>query len=323
MPDQPCASFFEFSLRARRGSCFFLLLGTIACPWTRAQAQRPKIVGISSAQILVTDYCKSIDFYAAVLGRPHDGQNDCPVLSQEKKYFATAFRFQPGQQLNLGSFGPPNPYKLVSEFGFETDDLPALLQYLKSRGVDTQPAGKFPMITITVQDPEGHRIAFTQRGRNSEHANRPAPGNDPQRIIHVGFAVWNQPAMDKFYKDILGFRPYWHGGMKDGTDDWVDLQVPDGTDWIEYMLNVPLDAGKQTLGVMNHIALGVADIPAAAKQLQTKGMQLTEAPKIGRGGKWLLNLYDPDGTRVELMEFTPTQKPCCSDYTGPHPGQHP
>ncbi len=24
-------------------------------------------------------------------------------------------------------------------------------------------------------------------------------------------------------------------------------------------------------------------------------------------------------TRIELMEFTPAQKPCCSEYTGPHP----
>jgi hypothetical protein len=42
-------------------------------------------------------------------------------------------------------------------------------------------------------------------------------------------------------------------------------------------------------------------------------------PQIGRDGKWQLNLYDPDGTRVELMEFAPVEKPCCSEYTGPHP----
>jgi hypothetical protein len=48
-------------------------------------------------------------------------------------------------------------------------------------------------------------------------------------------------------------------------------------------------------------------------------MKLTEEPHIGRGGKWQLNLYDPDDTRVELMEFAPVQKPCCSEYTGPHP----
>jgi hypothetical protein len=57
---------------------------------------------------------------------------------------------------------------------------------------------------------------------------------------------------------------------------------------------------------MNHIALGVPDIHKAREQLVKNGWKGTEEPKIGRDGKWQLNLYDPDETRVELMEFTPT-----------------
>ena len=140
------------------------------------------------------------------------------------------------------------------------------------------------------------------------------------RIIHAGFVVHDRAAEDKFYKDILGFHVYWHGGMKDGEDNWVDMQVPDGTDWIEYMLNVPANASHKTLGVMNHIALGVPDIHVAQAQLIKNGWKGIEEPKIGRDGKWQLNLYDPDETRVELMEFKPTKEPCCSPYTGPHPG---
>jgi predicted enzyme related to lactoylglutathione lyase len=70
---------------------------------------------------------------------------------------------------------------------------------------------------------------------------------------------------------------------------------------------------------MNHFAVGVPDIEAAAYRVQKNGFTSTEEPKIGRDGKWQLNLYDPDGTRVELMEFTPVEKPCCSEFTGPHP----
>ncbi len=100
----------------------------------------------------------------------------------------------------------------------------------------------------------------------------------------------------------------------------LDPEVPDGTDWIEYMLNVSPNASHKTLGVMNHIALGVPDIRAAQQQLIKNGWKGNEEPKIGRDGKWQLNLYDPDETRVELMEFKPTKEPCCSPYTGPHPG---
>jgi hypothetical protein len=86
------------------------------------------------------------------------------------------------------------------------------------------------------------------------------------------------------------------------------------------MLNVPADADHHTLGVMNHIALGVTDIKVVEKQLRKNGWKPGEEPQIGRDGKWQLNLYDPDDTRVEFMEFKPTEKPCCSEYTGPHPG---
>ena len=111
--------------------------------------------------------------------------------------------------------------------------------------------------------------------------------------------------------------------MKDGETDWVDMQVPDGTDWIEYMLNVPADADQGKLGVMNHLALGVQNAREADRRLLESDVRLPidDEPKIGPDGKWQLSLCDPDGTRVELMEFTPTSRPCCSEYQ-PHLGQH-
>jgi catechol 2,3-dioxygenase-like lactoylglutathione lyase family enzyme len=171
---------------------------------------------------------------------------------------------------------------------------------------------------FSLTDPESHHIGFIQyinEDRYGYSENRVS-----SRLIHAGFVVRNRAAEDRFYKDILGFHIYWHGGMKEGEDNWVDMQVPDGTDWIEYMLKVPEDASHKQLGVMNHIALGVPDIHAAQQQLIKNGWKSTEEPKIGRDGKWQLNLYDPDETRVELMEFKPTKEPCCSPYTGPHPG---
>ena len=205
---------------------------------------------------------------------------------------------------------------------FETSDIKMLRRYLESRGIRvteilaSDPDDANPQFSL--QDPEGHGIRFIQfTGR--DHYRR----TDTQvsaRLIHAGFVVNDRALEDKFYRDILGFHVYWHGGMKESEDNWVDMQVPDGTDWIEYMLRVSPTASHKTLGVMNHIALGVPDIHAAQQQLVKNGWKGTEEPKIGRDGKWQLNLYDPDETRVELMEFKPTKEPCCSPYTGPHPG---
>ncbi len=171
--------------------------------------------------------------------------------------------------------------------------------------------------SFEVIDPENHRVLFiSPGGKMSSLLGYPGDSY----LIHAGFIVHDRAATEHFYKDILGFRPYWHGGMKDDQTDWVSMQVPDGTDWLEFMVNVEPNADQRLRGIMNHIAIGVPDIHAAQKKLQENGVKLTEEPKIGRDGKWQLNLYDPDLTRIEFMEFTPVQEPCCSHFTGPHPG---
>jgi hypothetical protein len=93
------------------------------------------------------------------------------------------------------------------------------------------------------------------------------------------------------------------------------MRVPDGTDWLEYMLNVN-NPTPRMLGVMHHLALGVPSVADALKTLTARQVDLHgQQPKIGRDGKWQLNLYDPNLTRAELMEPKPVQTPCCSPIT--------
>jgi hypothetical protein len=77
------------------------------------------------------------------------------------------------------------------------------------------------------------------------------------------------------------------------------------------MLNVH-NPDPQELGVMHHFALGVANVKAGYEIAVKNGYKATEKPEIGRDGKWQFNLYDPNFTRVELMEPQPVRKPCCS-----------
>jgi catechol 2,3-dioxygenase-like lactoylglutathione lyase family enzyme len=294
-----------------------LLLVTLS-PCISAAGQneppRPHILGISHVRIRVSDFCKAKNFYSMVLGQH-------PYCPDDKKPIGGSVALHSSQMigLNVNSLNSgtlADQPSLLEEVGFITDDVPGLQRYLTAHNIAVSEVGERPP-SFTARDPEGHRILFTERSAASTQFRSEIPFQP--RIIHAGFVVRDRAAEDHFYKDILGFRPYWHGGMKDDQTDWVSMQVPDGTDWLEYMLNVSPNASHKTLGVMNHIALGVPDIHAAREQLIKNGWTGTEEPKIGRDGKWQLNLYDPDGTRVELMEFTPVQKPCCSDYTGPHP----
>jgi catechol 2,3-dioxygenase-like lactoylglutathione lyase family enzyme len=283
---------------------------------------RPRILGIDRVQIYVTNISTAKSFYRTFANdlcsqqeaEPANGPSYrmtgwCEDLPENTLFVGTS------QTIGLSVSPNPAPSSLLAVITFATDNVAELRRYLKARGITASKPQK-PDLYLIVSDPEGHSIGFAQRYNLAPTV--PVPP-DPRRLIHAGFVVHDRAAADRFYKDILGFHIYWHGGMKKGEDNWVDMQVPDGTDWIEYMLNVPANADHHTLGVMNHIALGVPDIHAAEEQLRKNGWTGTEQPKIGRDGKWQLNLYDPDDTRVEFMEFTPTQKPCCSEYTGPHP----
>jgi catechol 2,3-dioxygenase-like lactoylglutathione lyase family enzyme len=281
----------------------------LLCPFAVSQTepQRPKILGIQDVVLRTSNLSSADHFYLPLV----DPENKCDIC---RRFPMPGFKLESGQWIHLDFSETKQPTNFLSMISFETDDLSKLKQYLSFYRVPFVQR-KLSEI-ISVLDPEGHEILFSQKQADPEVKS---PATSARRIIHVGFVVHDRAAEDRFYKDILGFHVYWHGGMKDDETNWVDMQVPDGTDWIEYMLNVSPNADHHTLGVMNHIALGVPDIKAAREQLIKNGWTGTEQPKIGRDGKWQLNLYDPDDTRVEFMEFTPTQKPCCSEYTGPHP----
>ncbi len=135
-----------------------------------------------------------------------------------------------------------------------------------------------------------------------------------RRMIHTGFLVHSRDAEDHFYRDLLGFRLYWHGGMQPGETDWVAMQVPDGTDWLEYMLNQTGNPDLRLMGVLNHISLGVVDMKKEQTILESHGWKPHDGEKaqMGKDGKWQLNVFDPDLTRIELMEFKPVERPCCN-----------
>ena len=283
---------------------------------------RPKILQILQVRIFTTNAPDANAFYYGILRTLALANTDatkCNWCERVSKGTNGPVVLEPIQ-------GPP-PTNLISAVVFKTDDAERLRKLLEKNKVKIEKWTKWPSgAMFTVFDPEGHQLVFVQAPDPSQ-PTLAAPGayEEPlpnwPHIIHAGFVVHDRTAMDRFYKEILGFHVYWQGGMHEGETNWVDMQVPDGTDWIEYMLNVPDNASHKTLGVMNHIALGVADMRRADDELLQSGLRLpiNEAPKIGRDGKWQLNLYDPDDTRVELMEFTPVEKPCCSEYTGPHP----
>jgi catechol 2,3-dioxygenase-like lactoylglutathione lyase family enzyme len=307
-----------------------LALGIFAVGATAqtASASRPRILGIDHVSFYTTAPEGVQKLYGGVLGLA-----SAPAVEP-----GGTTRYMVGAQW-VGYSAAPDAKATdrMDHVAFTTDNIVALRHFFTANGVKVSGVQGWPdhSLSFSVTDPEGHRVEFVEHAAverasgepaSAEHAktDTSAPASAAsRRMIHTGFLVHNRDAEDRFYRDLLGFRPYWHGGMKVDETDWVAMQVPDGTDWLEYMLNQPEHPDLRLTGVMNHISLGVADMKKAQAIMESHGWKPhgDEAAEIGRDGKWQLDVFDPDLSRVELMEFRPTQKPCCSDFTGPHPSE--
>jgi catechol 2,3-dioxygenase-like lactoylglutathione lyase family enzyme len=282
---------------------------------------RPPIVAVSHIALYAKDPSSSERFYVQDLGavKGRDPEN-----SRGVRYYFAPTQFV--EVLPLPA-GPPSINRL-DHIAFNTGDAEALRQYLALQKIDVPrqvQRGGDGSLWFDVIDPEGNKIEFVQP---------PAvPPNVPvnplsNHMIHVGFIIHNLARENGFFKAVLGFRPYWFGGMRDDTPTWISLQVPDGTDWLEYMIvgkpdgrGIPRDINPADLGVLNHFSLGVPNAELAYTYLWNNDRLAGQSntPKIGRDAKWQLNLLDPDGTRAEIMEFHAIGKPCCSPFTADDP----
>ncbi|HEY4380162.1 MAG TPA: VOC family protein [Acidobacteriaceae bacterium] len=292
--------------RLIRLACLLVLAPTLL-----AQPARPAITGIAFARFYTTDPAAAQKFYGDTLGFEHT-QVDSVWL----------YPVNHTQWIELLTTPPRQPNIRMDAVAFTTRDAAALERYLGAHNI--LPELSLADGQFSVRDPEGNLVTFVQEGSNKTVAAMPAsPSATSNRIIHVGFMVDDRDAQNSFWMGILGFRPYWHGGHTDGVTDWVALQVPDGSDWIEYMLNSALTPTLRQSGSSDHFSLGVAHMPDAVAALarnHCEGPNCTKT-QIGHDGKVQLNLFDPDQTRVEFMEFTPTQQPCCSPFTAAHPAE--
>jgi catechol 2,3-dioxygenase-like lactoylglutathione lyase family enzyme len=273
--------------------------------------------------VYTTDSARTERFYVHDLGgvKRHDPESPNGV-----RYYFAATQFVEALPIPSG----PTSINRLDHVAFTTTDAQALRNYLAAQKV-TVPAkvqqGSDGSRWFAVADPEGNKIEFVQPPAKTPDVPTNSLSN---HIIHVGFIVHDRALEDNFFRAVLGFRPYWSGGMKDDTPSWISQQVPDGTDWLEYMIvgtpdgrGIPATMTRGDLGVLDHFSLGVPNAQTAYTLLwkEDRLAGQSNTPKIGRDAKWQLNLLDPDGTRAEIMELHAIGTPCCSPFTASDPQQ--
>jgi catechol 2,3-dioxygenase-like lactoylglutathione lyase family enzyme len=268
---------------------------------------RPRVLGVAHMALYVNDLQAARAFYKDFLGfaepfvlKRDDGSDRIAFIKINDEQYIELFAEAPKQDVHL------------NHIAFYTDSAPAMLAYLASRGVKvpgTVGKGRIGNSNFNIVDPDGHTVEIIQYEPDSwtlrEKSKFMPDTRISTHIAHIGVLIGAlDPAM-KFYGDVLGFEDIWRGGPSSDVLSWVNMRVPDGKDYLEFMLySAPPDAAQ--IGVKNHICLITPDIKAAVAIRESRPSRKSYSRpieiRVGKNGKRQANLFDPDGTRIELME---------------------
>ena len=289
-----------------------------------AAPERPRILGVAHVAFFVSDLEKARAFYRGLLGFDEpftlpgqDGAIDIAFVKINDRQWIELF--------NRPSAGEGQ----LNHIALYTESADAMRDYLASRGVSVPekvPKGRTGNKNFTVKDPDGHVVEIVEYQKDSwtaADAGKHMPARRlSTRALHVGVLSGRLDRSLAFYGGILGFQEFWRGNAATSkTLSWVNIRVPDGTDYVELMLYDQLPA-PESRGSAHHLCLEVPDVARAVAAFDARPLRSAYTREVairtGVNRKRQVNLFDPDGTRVELMEpQTVDGKPAPSSLLSP------
>ena len=271
-------------------------------------ADRPKIQGVAHIAFYVSDLAKARSFWTDFLS-----YQECFNLKRKEDAAVRIVFIKINDDQYIELFAEkPRAEQMLNHISFYTDDAERMRNYLAAKGVkvpDKVGKGQTGNKNYNITDPDGNTVEIVEYQPDSWTAREKGKFMPDTRIsdhiAHVGVMIGAlEPAMN-FYHGILGFNEFWRGSSSGQSLSWINMRVPDGQDYLEFML---YDTKPEPLarGTKNHLSLTVPDCEKAVEILKSrpafKNYSRTLQVNVGKNRKRQVNIYDPDGSRVELME---------------------
>lgn len=120
-----------------------------------------------------------------------------------------------------------------------------------------------------------------------------------RQLAHVCIFANDLAETRDFYRDVLGL-PVAFNFTRDG--EWFGFYLDaGGRSNVEVFLKP--EASDAPENRINHLCLEVEDIGAAVEHIRAAGVAVTER-KLGVDDTWQAWVTDPNGTRIELFQYT-------------------
>ena len=300
----------------------FLVLVSGAAPAAEAQsaapaatapaAQQPApvsslpIAGIAAVTFKTSDLAKADGFYGGILGFPKAFE----LKDRAGKVTKVSYKVNDEQFVELVPGLQPGDNVRQERLVIEATDLRALRAAYAKKGLAPTPIKNGPdgNPTFRIVAPNGYPFDFLQYANNSLQGKLRGKLLTDTRlsthILHIG-TMAKTPADAEFIRDKLEFGRRLPGERGDYLE-------PQSVDRNLETKNPPLDPNnpatlaqytREVYGAVYHWGLEVDDPVKARDTLQARSGFDDVRVRIAAGNvpKWLMHVFDPDGTRTEFL----------------------
>lgn len=276
-----------------------LLLSFLSVQETIAKTPvMPRIGGIAKVTYLVSDYSLAQSYYGDFLGFDLAFSYDSP---QGK---VVSYKVNDWQFLEFIEDKSAKNKDRFLGVTFETENVDQMQAYLQTKGITASQqvtedgAGNKVLRTF---DHSGIPVEFIEWGTKSLH--RATKGQFlserriSHRIHHVGLYSDKLEDNPEFYTSVLGFKNFLRVPEdKTKMPEIIYFQIPGTAQFIEHY---PTDTRD-----FSHPCFVANDLQEVLYTLKERQKEETLAsPMVGKGRRWLLNLTNADGTRIEFTEM--------------------
>jgi len=304
-----------------------LVAGIMLQPGAAQGQEKSNGLRLTLVGIAVSDYAKSQAFYERVMGFPAAFKFSSPDGKRTNTFFQIGRDSFLEMQQATADVRPG-----LTHAHFVVDDLNATLTRLRQAWLATASPNSQPESAVTaagfsqnifvknanVYDPDGNRLELNElvpeslmkKATDSWTAADDAKG---LTLSVVGIAAKDAPASAKFYQNVVGFRVAFTFGSTDPQRMNVYYQTNRDT-FLELQ-----PAGANLRAGITHFHLLARDLDATIARLRQAGLAAAAGNAPGTIGQAVtvspgahvrnVNVFDPDGTRLELNEYIPESLP--------------
>jgi catechol 2,3-dioxygenase-like lactoylglutathione lyase family enzyme len=273
-----------------------------------SESESVPLVGIANITFKVSNLDKARAYYHGVLGLAEAFD----IKDASGKVTGAYFKVNDDQYIEVTPNLKPGELIREARVVFQSSDLEKLHKIYVERGLKPGRIEKGPdgNPVFRVMDPEGNALDFLQYVPGSQQGRAFGKFLSDTRISgeisHVGIMMKDRAKGRPFYEK-LGFENA--RMIPGGTGEFVELPSSDQN--LETK-DPPLDPNnpathaqyvREVYGAVYHVSLWVPDIRVARDTLQKRGgySDVRVEATVGHNRHWLIHLFDPDGSRTEIM----------------------